>query len=229
MEARDTEACESLRELTRRIFAKYRDFTMIPESIYAKNLRIAERLRSVEGCIVECGVWRGGMMAGIAELLGPNRDYFLFDSFEGLPPAQAIDGPHAIAWQADTEGPIYYDNCTAPIESAQTAMRMSGVDRVTIMKGWFQDTLPSFTPPGPIALLRLDGDWYESTLACLNSLFRYVSQDGFIIVDDYYAWDGCSRALHEFLAREPSNRRIQQFDNEVCVVTPYRFWFEQAT
>jgi len=207
------------------IYNRYRNYTMIPEATYLRNLRIAERVRAVEGCIVECGVWRGGMIAGIAELLGPERAYFLFDSFEGLPPAREIDGPDALAWQADTESPGYYDNCRAPAEIAGEAMRISGARRATLVKGWFEDTLPGFRPPAPIALLRLDGDWYESTLLSLDSLYPYVAEQGLIIVDDYPTWDGCARAVHEFLARSSSARRIQRFEGDVCVLTPPKFWF----
>jgi hypothetical protein len=214
-----------MEDLYRRIFEKYRDFTMIPEVSYIRNLRVAEHLRTLDGCVIECGVWRGGMIAGIAELLGPDRSYYLFDSFEGLPPVQNIDGPHAAAWQAEVDSPTYYNNCSAPIKSAQKAMQMSGAKDFYIIKGWFKETLPNFTPPGPIALLRLDGDWYDSTLVSLKYLYPLVAEDGLIVVDDYYAWDGCARALHEFLAGASSNRRIQQFDNEICVLTPHRFWF----
>ena len=208
-----------------RIYNRYRTYTMIPEATYLRNLQIAERVRGVEGCIVECGVWRGGMIAGIAELLGPERDYYLFDSFEGLPPARELDGPDALAWQAATDSPIYYDNCAAPVEAAAEAMRMSGATSVGLVKGWFENTLPRFRPPAPIALLRLDGDWYESTLASLNSLYPYVSDQGLVIVDDYATWDGCARAVHEFLARSSSVRRIQRYEGDVCVLTPPKFWF----
>ncbi len=209
----------------RRIFARYRGFTMIPEATYARNLRIAEYVRDVEGCVVECGVWRGGMIAGIAEVLGPERQYFLFDSFQGLPPAQAVDGEAALSWQADTANPGYHENCAAPAERAQTAMGMAGATNVSIVEGWFEDTLPGFTPPSPIALLRLDGDWHASTLLSLNCLYRHVAERGLILIDDYYVWDGCARAVHEFLARESSTRRIRQFQNDVCVLAPRDFQF----
>src|ERR1039457_3011063 len=94
-------------EIGRHIYAKYRDYTMIPETTYIRNLRIAECVRRLKGPIVESGVWRGGMIAGIAELLGPDRQYVLFDSFEGLPPAKEIDGAHALAWQADPSSSTY--------------------------------------------------------------------------------------------------------------------------
>src|SRR5437016_4177003 len=69
----------------RRIYEKYRHHSMIPPATYIRNLELAQRVQNVKGCIIECGVWRGGMIAGIAEVLGPDRDYLLFDSFEGMP------------------------------------------------------------------------------------------------------------------------------------------------
>lgn len=202
-----------------RIHRRFAGYSMIPREAYLANLAVASGLRAIPGCVVECGTWRGGMIAGLATLLGPDRHYYLFDSFAGLPPARPIDGEAAIAWQSDRDGKNYYDNCTASEEAAREAMRMSGAPRYTITKGWFQDTLAAFRPDSPIALLRLDCDWYDSTLACLESLYRHVSPQGLIIIDDYYTWDGCSRAVHAFLARYDYAARIRQ-ERGVCVVTP---------
>ena len=90
--------------------------------MYVANLCIVRALQSVPGCVVECGVWRGGMIAGIAEVLGPEREYILFDSFEGLPPAKEIDGEAALAWQSDKSSPLYHDNCAAEQKFAAEAM-----------------------------------------------------------------------------------------------------------
>lgn len=202
-----------------RLCFKYRNFTMAPTMSFWRNLLIANAWRHVPGCVVECGVWRGGASAGMAEVLGVDRDYFLFDSFEGLPPAQDIDGPAAKAWQKDTQSETYFDNCSAPIEFAERAMRLSGAPSYTIIKGWFDRTLTGFVPPSPIAILRLDGDWYESTMTALESLYKYLAPDGIVIVDDYYAWDGCSRAIHDFLSRSQSTARIAQVHG-ICVIRP---------
>jgi hypothetical protein len=105
---RNCEASLSSRMRTRKlrlIYKKYRDFTMIPEGGFVQNLRLVESVRHISGCVVECGVWRGGMSAAMALLLGPDRTYYLFDSFEGLPPAKAIDGEAANHWQCDSEDP----------------------------------------------------------------------------------------------------------------------------
>lgn len=77
----------------RNTFVKYRDFTIVPKSLYTANLHLAAKVRDVEGDVVECGTWRGGMIAGIADTLGANRRYHLFDSYEGMPPAKEIDEP----------------------------------------------------------------------------------------------------------------------------------------
>lgn len=98
--------------------SKYKEFTMAPTKYFWRNLLIADARRHVRGCVIECGVWRGGMSAAIAEVMGPDREYFLFDSFEGLPPATKEDGEEAKAYQQDTANPFYYDNCRAPIEFA---------------------------------------------------------------------------------------------------------------
>ena len=206
----------------RNLYRKYRNYTMTPESTYIKTLWIAHSRRHVDGCVVECGVWRGGMIAGIAELLGPARQYLLFDSFAGLPRAREIDGPALLGWQKDVDGGHYHNNCTASESEADAAMRMSGATSYSLQKGWFQDTLANFTPPCPIAILRLDGDLYDSMQCCLAHLWPYTAQDGVVIIDDYDIWDGCARAVHEFLARQSSEHkpaRLRQFDNGVHLLS----------
>jgi O-methyltransferase len=203
------------RRRLRNIFEELREFTMIGESAFCDNLQLAEMAQAVPGCIVECGVWRGGMAAGICRILGPERTYFLFDSFEGLPPAQAIDGQAAIDYQTNKHSPHYHDNCTAPPEFATRAMNLVGSRSFHLKEGFFEKTLPSFVPSEPIALLRLDADWYESTMTCLQHLFDHIAPGGIIILDDYYTWDGCSRALHDFLSTRKATERVRTFGS-VC-------------
>jgi O-methyltransferase len=193
------------------IHARFASATMVPANIYVQNLRLALEVAGIPGAVVECGVWRGGMVAGIAKALGPDRTYVLFDSFEGLPPAQEVDGPAAMAWQRDTSSPQYYDNCRAEMDAARAAMRAAGVHEADLRKGWFDETVPAFASTGTsIALLRLDGDWYESTLICLQHLFPLVVRGGIVIIDDYGVWDGCTRAVHTYLAeqRRPEPLRV---------------------
>lgn len=209
--------CQTKRNISslKRIYKKYQEFTMVPEDMFLNNLLLLEKFKSVEGCVVECGVWRGGMIASIAEIVGHGREYYLFDSFEGLPKAKEIDGIAANDWQKDKGSSWYFDNCKAEMSYSENAMKMAGQKNFHLIKGWFSETLPSFKPELPIAILRLDGDWYDSTMECLINLFPYVKLGGIIIIDDYYAWDGCSRAVHDFFSRANLALKIRSFNN-VC-------------
>lgn len=174
---------------------------MIPKHQYILNLVLSSKVAQVEGEIVECGTWKGGMIAGIASVLGPDRRYHLFDSYEGLPPAKDKDGIKAKEWQRDTAAASYYDNCTASEIDARRAMEISSVQNYSVHKGWFEKTVADWAEERPkIALLRLDSDWYDSTIICLRALAPLVVQSGIIIIDDYYYWEGCAKAVHDYIA-----------------------------
>jgi hypothetical protein len=160
----------------------------------------------VPGDLVECGVAQGGsaLLIGILnERFGnPPRRLWLFDSYEGLPEPTLEDyrggktGTHV--------RPLPKGSCLGTIEDVRRLLfQQHGLsDRyVQLVKGWFQDTLPvTHDRIESIALLRLDGDWYESTKVCLENLYDKVSAGGFVILDDYFSCYGCKRATDEFLA-----------------------------
>lgn len=203
-----------------RLHRKYHAYTMIPPRIWHDNLALCDRHAQGPGCVVECGVWRGGMSAAMAEVLGSRRRSFLFDSFEGLPAADpARDGARAVAWQADPTGQHYYNNCRAERAEAEAAMRLAGVADPQLIQGWFTTTLPGFVPPEPIRVLRLDADWYDSTRLCLEALYPYVALDGLVLIDDYFTWDGCARAVHEYLGAQAGHQdRIRQTPRGVAYI-----------
>lgn len=204
------------------IYYKFRKFTMIPPVTYLHNLMLADKYRHVQGVVVECGTWRGGMVSGIGQLLNdPSRKYYLFDSFEGLPVPTDEDGQHAFDWAADKTSDLYFDNCSAEIAYAEKATKLAGLKNVELIKGWFSDTLPHFDKSQKIAILRLDGDWYDSTMQCLDNLYDSVVPGGLIIIDDYYTWDGCSRAVHDFLSKRGLADRVRTFNNSVCYIEKY--------
>jgi hypothetical protein len=174
---------------------------MIPRDVFLANLELARRIAKLPGAVVECGVWRGGMIAALSEILGPERHYYLFDSFQGLPPVKEVDGPRARAWQQNTSSPNFHDNCTASEAQAAATLRRSPARNVHIFPGWFENTLPANRPAQDIALLRLDADWYDSTTICLENLYPLVVPGGLVIIDDYYTWDGCNLAIHDYFSR----------------------------
>lgn len=174
--------------------------------------------RNIPGHMVECGVWRGG--CGLAMLLAQRRAFgstirpvHFMDSFTGLPPATARDGAAAIRWQAST-----VDNCASSRIDLESMLNHFGFEpgEFVVWQGMFTNTLPRLLATlgdERIALLRLDGDWYDSTRQCLDALVPVVSDDATVIVDDYYAWDGCSRAVHDYLSEHDLPWRIRSLPN----------------
>ena len=209
---------EKFLENAYRLYEKYSAYTMVPKDTFIENLKLCRNLITIHGCVVECGVWRGGMIAAMAEILGNGRTYYLFDSFEGLPEAKEIDGESALAWQRDKENPYFFDNCKAETMYADKAMKMAEVSNYKLVKGWFSDTIPHFKFDEDIAILRLDGDWYESTMQCMEFLYPKVATGGVIIIDDYYTWDGCSRAIHDYLSAHKLPCRINQIQGNCYIV-----------
>ena len=198
-------------------YKKYRSYTMVPEAAFILNLDLCSHFEKVDGDYVECGVWRGGMSAAIAEVLGSDRQFHLFDSFQGLPTAKDIDGAEALAWQRDITSPGYFDNCRAEESYVLSAMKLAGHKKYQIHPGWFDKTIPQFGNH-PIAILRLDGDWYDSTWVCMEYLFPKVIDGGIVLLDDYYTWDGCAKAVHDYLSKTKSPSRVCQWNNQIAYI-----------
>jgi len=151
----------------------------------------------VEGDLIETGVWRGGacilMRAILAAHAIENRKVYVADSFEGLPkpdpekfPADKGDKLHAQLFLAVSQ------------EEVENNFRKYGLldECVVFLKGWFKDTLPN-APIEKLAILRLDGDMYGSTMDALANLYPKLSKGGFCIIDDY-ALKGCRAAVDDF-------------------------------
>jgi O-methyltransferase len=167
---------------------------------------------SIQGQFVECGVWKGGAagmmaLAHLASVATPWRSLYLFDSFEGLPePVGLKDGSAAVRYAGNRASgklrPI--GQCVGTLdENRELLERRIGYPEPLLRYhvGWFEETLPRVAPEiGEIALLRLDGDWYESTRICLEHLYSRVVKGGVVVIDDYGHWEGCRRAVDEFIA-----------------------------
>lgn len=162
----------------------------------------------VPGDIVECGVWKGGsVMAAALTLLAVNdaaRHLFLFDTFQGMtePTAKDVSCFGEVAtdrWPGTVQGGGASDWANSPIEEVRGALSTTGYDmnKVHLIKGRVEDTIPAEAPPA-IAVLRLDTDWYESTLHELIHLFPRLSKGGVVIIDDYGHWLGARQATDEY-------------------------------
>ncbi len=139
----------------------------------------------VPGDLIETGVWRGGavifMKANLIAWGDNTRKVWVADSFEGLPP------PDASRFPADKGDELHTQTGLAVgLETVKNNFRRYDAldDNVEFLVGWFKDTLP-VAPLGEIALMRLDGDMYESTIQAIEVLYPKLSPGGFCIIDDF--------------------------------------------
>ncbi len=173
----------------------------------------AEAVRQgVPGDLLEAGVWRGGaciLMRGVLAATGSeDRRVWVADSFEGLPK------PDPERYPAD-EGDRHWTFTELAVgeEAVRTNFARYGLldDQVRFLRGWFNDTLPS-APVERLAVLRVDGDMYGSTMEVLEALYDKLSVGGYCIIDDYGAVAGCRAAVGDFRARRGVTEPIEEVD-----------------
>ncbi|HVL12320.1 MAG TPA: TylF/MycF/NovP-related O-methyltransferase [Gemmata sp.] len=177
--------------------------------------------RNVKGCVVECGVWRGGSSMAVALALlqenAADRDLYLFDTFEGMTPPTEVDRTaDGISAQTHLDNDISKTGywCVAGIDDVRRNMTSTCYpeSRVHLVKGPVETTIPEQSPAEPIALLRLDTDWYESTRHELIHLFPRLVEGGILIVDDYGHWAGARKAVDEYLSELPDVYYLHRID-----------------
>jgi hypothetical protein len=173
------------------------------------------RRDKVAGDLAETGAWRGGaciLMRGyLAAWDIADRTVWVCDSFEGLPQSSL---PEDLAYDFSASSvPIL----AVTLEEVQENFQRYDLldEQVRFLKGWFRDTLPT-APIERLALLRLDGDLYESTLDALNALYHKVVPGGFVIVDDYGDLEPCRSAVDEFRRKHAIRDRIESIDWTGC-------------
>jgi O-methyltransferase len=155
---------------------------------------------SIPGDFVETGTANGGsiiFMKKYLEFLGVSRTIHACDSFQGMPPASDIDLDHT------GEHPDKQDHSVVNVSKEKFLHNLRQFNifeqDIVIHQGWFEDTLPHIHTP--IALLRMDGDWYSSTMTTFENLYDLVVPGGIILVDDYGWWQGCKKAVHDFFKK----------------------------
>jgi hypothetical protein len=165
----------------------------------------------IEGDLIETGVWRGGaviFMQAVLSVYGEtNRKVFVADSFAGLPkpdenqyPADKGDQHHIEEFLAVSEDEVKINFQKYNLLN----------ENIVFLKGWFKDTLPD-APINRLAVLRIDGDMYESTMDALSCLYKKLSPGGFCIIDDYSLL-GCKQATEDYRRMHAINDPIQPID-----------------
>jgi hypothetical protein len=245
--ALSTEVDDAIRET----LSVVKEYTMLSEarlhSLY-EEVVYCERA-GIPGALVECGVWKGGALALMARANicfgATRRPIHGFDAFSDLCfPDEKLDGHRAVDEVRQITGytgkmtgqlvpikGVYDAHGGHGVEKAVRQLLTSAVvgardDMVFLHKGWFQETVNLAAPTiGPIALLRLDGDYFSSVDVCLRALYDQVSDGGVIVIDDYGYYEGCTRAVDAFRS-ERSIRSLMHYAD--CEQKYHRYWIKDG-
>jgi len=168
-------------------------YTMCDVQAQNSLIKVAETIKAkqIPGDVVECGVCNGGTAAIMgAVLTETDRKMWLYDSFQGMPATDKVDGEDAKQW---------IGKCKASAATVREALAKVSFpqDRAHIHEGWFQDTFKE-PLPAKIAILHIDADWYASVQICLETFYDRVSDGGYIVLDDFGYWEGCREAFYDF-------------------------------
>jgi len=183
------------------------------EKIYTLIESVRYILRNdIKGDFLECGVYKGGSMMTIALTLiaegVTDRELYLFDTFEGMPKPDERDInlwgiPSLEKFNEKKISDVSSTWVNASLASVKQAMSLTGypMERIHYVKGLVENTLPEEAPK-KIALLRLDTDWYKSTIHELTHLYPHLSPKGIVIVDDYGHHKGAKEAVDEYFQKK---------------------------
>ena len=183
---------------------------------------IEDIIRSdVPGDLIETGVWRGGATIFMRAVLRAHnitdRNVWVADSFEGLPEPDPEKFPIEARMHASGVMRKRYNHFAVGIDEVRCNFAAFGLldEKVKFLKGWFKDTLPT-APVERVALMRLDGDYYDSTTDALTHLYDKLSPGGYAIIDDYGedTWTSCRQAVDDFRRRRGINEPMIRVDSK---------------
>lgn len=207
-------------EEEKNIMEKVKGYTMTsPERIVSlvRSIDYVE-VNAIGGSIVECGVWKGGsVMAALLALKDNTRTVYLYDTFEGMsePTQEDKSYKNESATEAFMNKDEYWERiaCYSTIDEVKNNIRKINYpeENIIFIQGKVEETIPE-TIPEKIAVLRLDTDWYESTMHEMVHLFPRLVKGGVIIIDDYGHWKGCKKAVDEYISKNNIKLLLNRID-----------------
>jgi len=203
---------------------KCKPFTMTStERLYAIYKSVEYLVyNDLDGDFVECGVWKGGssMMIALSLLKFKLRDrkIYLYDTYEGMSQPTEDDINYAnniakIKFEQSKNSAGGSDWCRSEIDEVKKNLYSTGYpkENLIFIKGKVEDTLPGHMPE-KLVLLRLDTDWYESTLHEMEHLYPVLTKKGVLIIDDYGHWRGCKKAIDEYFQKSDIRILLNRID-----------------
>lgn len=196
------------------IFERCSEYTMVSQERSFGLYKAIEYVikNDIQGDFVECGAWKGGQAMLMAYTLMKegvtDRKIWLYDTYEGMTEPckedwNILKGKPAIKTWKHKEKDDHNEWCYAGLEEVRSNMNSTGYPEHNLLfvKGKVEETIRE-NMPTQIAILRLDTDWYASTLCELEFLFPLLADGGVLILDDYGTWEGARRATDEYLKKE---------------------------
>ena len=206
---------------SRRSVAKVRaeNLTYLDRSALIDLATLARRMGSTRGVILEAGSALGGSAIVLAAAKAQRTPLHLYDVFGTIPPPTDADGEAAArrfeeitaGKSAGIGGDVYYGYRSDLVDGVRAEFRRAGLDpegnAVSFHPGLFDETLDVREP---VVLAHLDCDWYDSVQVCLERIWPNLVDGGTVVIDDYQHWEGCRRAVDDFVARTPNARVIRR-------------------
>lgn len=200
------------------LFERIEPYSMLSESRLRNLFEHAKEicLSEIPGNFVECGVAAGGSSALLAWVIKKysktRRRLFSFDTFCGMPPSSFLDTHKGL--QAEKTG-WGQGTCNAPVSSLyKIADELEVRSFIYPVIGFFEETLPlNKKKIGKIALIHLDGDWFQSTKTILENLFDQTCKGAHLQIDDYGYWEGCKKAVDEFFLKKNIPLSFKKIDD----------------
>lgn len=164
------------------------------------------------GLYMEAGVAMGGSAMLIALAKPPSARLRLYDVYDLLPPPTADDGQKAQdvydqfkrGGMQDPTSSNYLQHAPDMLAFVKQNFAECGIDaeanHVEFIKGLFQDTM---TVSEPVAFCHIDCDWYDSARFCIHQIKDHMLPQGLVVFDDYHSFEGCRKAVDEWLAEDP--------------------------
>ncbi|MHB0875611.1 MAG: TylF/MycF/NovP-related O-methyltransferase [Anaerolineae bacterium] len=201
----DARGCALLRRLRRERLTYLRPSALV--DLYDAVVDVERR--RLPGTLIEAGCALGGSAIAIAAAKAQSRPLLVYDAFGMIPPPTEQDGPDGHARYAviasgtasGIGGDGYYGYRHDLLTAVAQAFARYGFDPeengVRLLPGLYEDSL---RPTEPVALAHIDCDWYDSVMVCLRRIEPLLVVGGTLIVDDYFDWSGCRRAVDEYFA-----------------------------
>ena len=146
----------------------------------------------LEGDVVEVGVFRGGVGILLGDML-PNKNIYLFDTFEGIPEVCEKDNFHIITDFED-------------VDYEEVKKTLSEWPNIEVYKGFFpNETSNQILSNKKFSIVHIDTDTYNSYIDCLEFFYPRMVPNGLILLDDYNepSCEGATSATNEFIETKP--------------------------